>query len=124
MDENTDRIISALSHPKAVILGHPTGRIINNREPITADWEKIFNFCAKNNKILEVNAYPDRLDLSHDLIRMAIGIGVRLIINTDSHEIDQMELMKYGVWQARKGYATKNDIVNSLSWKNFQAVLK
>ena len=124
VDENTDRIIGALSHPKTLILGHPTGRIINRREPISADWDKIFNFCAKNKKIIEINAYPDRLDLPYDLVRMAIGRGVGLIINTDSHEADQMDLMRYGVWQARKGYAGKKDIINSLSWKNLRVVLE
>ena len=124
MDENTDRIINALSHPKALILGHPTGRLINRRDPIVADWEKIFEFSAKSKKIIEVNSYPDRLDLPDDLIKTAVSKGVKLIINTDSHDVDHMDGIKYGVWQARRGYATKKDIVNSLTWKNLQTVLK
>ncbi|HCQ31042.1 TPA: hypothetical protein DIU27_01480 [Candidatus Collierbacteria bacterium] len=123
-EENTERIIAALSHPKATILGHPTGRIINSREPISADWENIFEFCAKYKKIIEVNAYPDRMDLPEDLIKSAVSKGVKLIINTDSHGVNHMEGVKYGVWQARRGFATKRDVVNSLTWKNLQTVLK
>lgn len=120
----TARILKALIHPKAIIFGHPTGRIINHREPVNADWEKIFDFCAKNNKILEVNAYPDRSDLPDNLIRQAINQGVKIIIDTDSHDASHMTYMKFGVSQARKGYATKKDIVNTLSWQKFQSVLK
>jgi len=122
--KNTERIITALSHPKALILGHPTGRIINHRQSLSADWEKVFAFCVKNHKLMEVNAYPDRLDLPDDLIKTALGKGVKLIINTDSHKAEQMNHMKYGVWQARKGYAMKRDVVNSLTWQNLQTVLK
>ena len=124
VEENTERIIAALSHPKALILGHPTGRLINHRESLRADWEKIFEFSAQNHKIIEVNAYPDRLDLPHDLIKIAVSKGVKLIVNTDSHDVDQMEYIKYGVWQARKGYAGKSDVVNTLSWKNLQTMLR
>ncbi len=123
-EANTRRIIQALSHPKALILGHPTGRQINEREPLQADWSEIFNFCAQNHKLLEINASPDRLDLPDDLIRQAIAQGVRLVIDTDSHEVSQMDFLKLGVWQARKGYATKNDIANTHSLQKFLAVLK
>ncbi len=123
-EENTKRIIQALSHKKAKILGHPTGRTINSREPISANWAEIFDFCAKNKKIIEINAYPTRLDLPSDLIKQAVQKGVRFVINTDSHEDSQMENMKYGVWQARRGYAEKKDIVNTFSFENLRSVLE
>lgn len=123
-EANTQRIICALSHPKAIILGHPTGRVINGRQPIAANWDKIFTFFAQNHKIIEINAYPTRLDLPDDLIRKAISMGVKLIINTDSHEVSQMANMQYGVWNARRGYAEKKDIVNTLSFKDLRVVLE
>ena len=68
----TQRILKGLEHPKAKILGHPTGRLLNEREGYELNWEKLFSFCQKNNKMLEVNAYPNRLDLPDFLIREAI----------------------------------------------------
>lgn len=122
-DENTLRIIKALSHPKAIILGHPTGRMLNQRDSIEADWVRIINFCKENKKILEVNAAPSRLDLPDDLIKIAVRSGVKLCINTDSHDVSHMDFMKFGVWTARRGWATKNDIVNTYSYKDLQSVL-
>jgi DNA polymerase (family X) len=123
-EATTRRIIKGLSHPKALILGHPTGQLINHRDPVSANWEEVFSFCAKNKKVVEVNASPDRLDLPDDLIRKAIGLGVKLIINTDSHAAYQMQFMKYGIWQARRGFAAKKDIANSFSFEDLRSVLK
>lgn len=123
-EANTRRIQKALSHPKVKILGHPTNRTLNGREPISANWEKIFTYCAENKKIIEINAYPNRLDLPDDLIKQALSKKVKLIINTDSHEVSQMENMKYGVWQARRGYAQKSNIINTLSIKDLRPVLE
>ncbi len=109
----TERIISGLSHPKAKILAHPTGRLIGRREGYDVDWEKLFNFCKEKDKAIEINAYPDRLDLPDVLIREAIKKGIKLVIGTDSHQHSQMELMFYGVSQARRGWATKHDIINT-----------
>ena len=112
----TERIISGLSHPKAKILAHPTGRLIGRREGYDVDWEKLFNFCKEKDKAIEINAYPDRLDLPDVLIREAIKKGIKLVIGTDSHQHSQMELMFYGVSQARRGWATKHDIINTLPY--------
>jgi DNA polymerase (family 10) len=124
MEENTKRIIEGLSHPRAIILGHPTGRMLNERDPINANWDKIFDFCSVNKKIIEVNASPNRQDLPDDLVRLAVKKGVKLILNTDSHNASQMYDMKFGVWQTRKGYGTKKDIINTLSKQNFLSVIK
>ena len=122
-EKNTRRIIAALNHPKAIILGHPTGRMLNSREPISADWEKIFSFCKANQKIIEINASPARLDLPDDLIREAASKGNKFIINTDSHDVSQMNFMEYGVWQARRGWAKKKDVVNTFSYKDLRSMI-
>jgi len=123
-EANTRRIINALSHPVASILGHPTGQMVSDRDQISADWEKIFKFCKQSNKIIEINSSPQRADLPHDLIKKAIAIGARLVINTDSHEASQLDSMKYGVWQARRAMACKKNIVNTLNYKDLHSVLK
>lgn len=122
-DENTKRIIRALSHPKAIILGHPTGRMLNQREGIEADWLAIIDYCKTNKKFLEINASPTRLDLPDDLIKIAVRSGVRLCINTDSHEANHLDFMKFGVWTARRGWATGKDIINTYSYEDLQTVI-
>lgn len=117
--DQTKRVLTALYHPKAKIFGHPTARRLNKREGIELDWELIFEFCKKHNKFLEINSWYDRLDLSDDLVREAVKSGVKMIIDTDSHALDQMHLMRYGVSVARRGWAEKKDIANTLSYDKF-----
>lgn len=114
--EMTERILKGLSHPKARILAHPTGRLLNERNGYDVDFEKIFNFCKENNKALEINAFPNRLDLDWTVIRMAVDYGVKMVIDTDSHASEQMILMPYGVSQARRGWAKKSDILNTFNY--------
>lgn len=116
-EKMTERILKGLSHPKAKILAHPTGRLLNERSGYEIDFGKIFNFCKENNKALEINAFPNRLDLEGSVVRLAVEAGVKLVIDTDSHAASQMELMPYGVDQARRGWATKDDIINSHSYE-------
>ena len=123
-DEMTKRILHALLQPKIKILGHPTGRLMNRRDGIYADWDKIFRLCKEKNIALEINAHPLRLDLPDLLVRQAIGMGVGLIINTDAHKSDQMNLMKYGVDVAERGWATKDDIMNTRPLDEFEKWLK
>lgn len=115
----TERILRGLSHPKARILAHPTGRLLNQRAGYEAEWERIFAFCRARNKALEINAWPLRLDLPDTLVREAIDGGVPLIINTDSHAVSQMDLMDYGVSVARRGWATPRAIVNTRPYQDF-----
>ncbi len=110
----TKRVLAGLSHPKAKILGHPTGRKIGEREGYELDWEKLFDFCLKNDKFLEISAWPNRLDLPDTLVREAVRAGVKLIINSDSHSAGQMALMEYGVAVARRGWAEAKDVINTL----------
>ena len=115
----TQRVIKGLSHPKAKVLAHPTGRLLNQRSGYELDWEKIFKFCKGSNKALEINAWPTRLDLSDQIIRQAVNLGVKMVINTDSHASYQMDNIKYGVAMARRGWATKSDILNTLEYNEF-----
>lgn len=118
-DKMTGRVLAGLSHPKAKILAHPTGRLINSREGYDLNWEKIFTFCAKNNKALEINAWPERLDLPDTLVKEALGKGVKFVINTDSHALLHMDNMFYGVSVARRGWCTKESILNSYPYEKF-----
>jgi len=126
MDRNrmTERTLKALSHPKVKILSHPTGRLLTKREGYELEWEKIFDFCRKNNKWPEINAQPERLDLPETMIKEAVKNGVKMVINTDSHALDQMEMMGYGVAVARRGWASPANIVNTLSWEKLSGILK
>ncbi len=114
----TKRILAALESPYSSILAHPTGRLLNERDSYDADWEEIFKVASKNNKAMEINSFPNRLDLRDDLIRLALKYGVKFSIDTDSHKIDQMTNMPFGVSVARRGWASKKDIINTWDWKD------
>lgn len=118
-EEMTKRVIEGLSHPKARLLCHPTGRLLNTRPGYELDWDKILDFCKKNNKALEINSWPTRLDLPDQIIRRCVEYGVKMIINTDSHHVDQMEMMRFGVFMAKRGWAKKSDILNTLRYNQF-----
>lgn len=122
-EKMTARVLGSLKHPKIKIFGHPTGRLIQEREQIDLDWEKIYDFCANNNKYLEINSSPNRLDLPESPVREAVFRGVGLVINSDSHDVSQMGLLRYGVDVARRGWAEKNNILNSLSLTELSAKL-
>jgi len=121
--EMTKRILAGLSHPKVKILAHPTARLLGKREGIEADWEKIFDYCIKNNKWVEINADPARLDLPDFLVRDAVKRGVKLTLGTDAHSVDGLTNMQFGVSVARRGWAEKGDIVNSRDLENFLEML-
>lgn len=118
-DQTTKRILKGLAHPKVRILGHPTGRLLNQRDGIEADWPQIFQFCKQHNKALEINAGPSRLDLPDTLVRQAVKEGVKIIINTDSHARENMTIMKFGVAVGRRGWATTKDVVNTWNYEKF-----
>lgn len=120
----TKRILVALDNPYTTILAHPTGRLINSRDSYDADWDEIFKLAVKNKKLLEINAYPNRLDLRDDLVRTALKLGAKFIIDTDSHAIEQMTNMPFGVAVARRGWATKNDVANAWDWKKLNSWFK
>lgn len=109
----TSRIVRALSNPHVDIFFHPTTRIINRRAPIDFDFSKILEICKKNKVALEVNASPDRLDIHDTLIRQAVASGVKLVINTDAHNQKHLENTHFGEAQARRGWASASDVLNT-----------
>lgn len=119
-EQMTKRILAAIENKYVNIIAHPTGRLLNEREEYEVDWEQIFDAVKEKSKILEINAWPARLDLPDVLVREAVKRGVKMIINTDSHAVDHLDNMRYGVSVARRGWAEKKDIVNTLSWVEFK----
>ncbi|MGA2910729.1 MAG: hypothetical protein ABSE04_02960 [Candidatus Microgenomates bacterium] len=120
----TKRVLSALSQPKARIFAHPTARKLNEREGVELNWPEIFEFCLKNDKWIEINCDPMRLDLPDTLVREAVKIGVKLTFGTDAHHKDGLNNMMFGVSVARRGWATDNDIINTRSLVEFEKLLK
>ena len=113
--EMTERIIKAMKNPNINIIAHPTGRIIKQREAYKIDFDKILRAAKEFDVVLEINSSPDRLDLRDYHIRMAKKEGVKMIINTDSHHKNQLNNVKFGIAQARRGWAEKKDIINTQS---------
>lgn len=118
-EQITRRLLAACNSPFIQVISHPTGRLLLERESYEADWPKVFETCAKTGTILEINSWPNRLDLPDLLIREALKYKVKFIINSDSHAIEQMDNIKFGVSVAKRGWATKNDIINTLPWLEF-----
>ena len=116
----TDRIVGALQHPHVSMLAHPTGRLINKREPYDVDMEAVFQAAVENGKFLELNANPRRLDLNDVHLLAAKRRGVPIVINTDAHRIEGLADLKYGVQQARRGCLSAEDVANTLPWDELQ----
>jgi DNA polymerase (family X) len=121
--DTTKRLVRAIENPHIDIIAHPTGRIIHRRAGYEFDFETICKACVKNRTILEINSYPDRLDLNDSNIRRAIGYGVKLSIGTDSHSKIQLQYLYLGIGQARRGWATKKDVVNCMKAKELLDLL-
>ena len=113
----TDRVLSALNHPKVKFLAHPTARLLGQREGVELDWDRLFDFCLNHNKWLEIDGWPNRLDLPDTVAKDAIKHEVKLVIDTDSHAAGQLVYMRYGVSVARRAGAAKRDIINTRSLK-------
>lgn len=110
-----ERIERAMKNPNVDIISHPTGRLLNRRDEYQHDFDKILKIANETKTILEINSSPHRLDLRDSYIRRAKKEGVKMIINTDSHQKEQLNSMEYGVSQARRGWAEREDILNTLS---------
>lgn len=123
-DEITKRVKAAIENPYLKVLVHPTNRLLNKRDQSDIDWDVIFDIVKKHNKVLEINAYPDRLDLTDMLVKEAVSRGIKLCIDTDSHAVEHMDNMQYGLSVARRGWATKGDIVNTWPWVEFKKFFK
>lgn len=111
-EKMTERMIKAMKNPHIDIISHPTGRLIKIRDEYLIDFDEVLKVARETGTILEINASPVRLDLNDQNIRKAKEAGVKMIINTDSHHKDQLRFMEFGVSQARRGWAEKEDIIN------------
>lgn len=119
--ETTKRVIKALTtHPKVRIFGHPTGRLLTKREGVEIEWKEVFAVCKERDIALEINAYPQRLDLPDTIVYDARKAGLQFCINTDSHAMPQMDMMRYGVSVARRGWCQKDDVVNAMEYNDFK----
>jgi DNA polymerase (family 10) len=112
-EEMTERIIRAMKNPNVDIISHPSGRLIQKRGEYEIDFDKILKVAKETGTILEINSYPERLDLNDINIKKAKEMGVKMIINTDAHHVDQMRFIELGIAQARRGWAEKEDIINT-----------
>ena len=120
----TGRLISAIEHQNVDIIGHPTGRIINQREPSDMDFHAVLEAAAKTGTALEINAHPSRLDLNDVNARAAKEMGVRMSINSDAHDAGQLLNMKYGINVARRAWLEKKDLINAMDLKDLIQFLK
>ena len=122
--KQTERILKAMDNKYVQIIGHPTGRKLNEREPYEVDMEKIIEKAAETGVHLELNAYPKRLDLNDIHCKMAKEKGVKMVISTDAHSEDHYHYMHYGIGQARRGWLEKDDVMNTKKLKDLKKSLK
>jgi DNA polymerase (family X) len=123
-EQQTERILRAMDNPYFTILAHPTGRLINAREPYDIDLERVLKAARERGRIMEVNAHPDRLDLDDQGCRMAREAGVRLAISTDAHRVADLDLMRFGIDQARRGWLEPADVVNTRPLAELRRLLR
>ncbi|WP_419163050.1 DNA polymerase/3'-5' exonuclease PolX [Candidatus Palauibacter sp.] len=121
--EQTARVLKALSHPRAMIFGHPTGRILNRRGPIDVDIDEILQACAEFRVAVEVNSHPNRLDLKDTHLWRARELGVPVVVTTDAHRPDELDLARYGIEQARRAWLTPDHVLNTRGVDDFLAGL-
>ncbi len=123
-EAQTERIVRAMNNPYVRTIAHPTGRLLNKREPYAVDVSRLIREARATNTALELNAYPDRLDLSVPYVREAVGAGVSITIDTDAHDETALSFAKFGVSQARRAWVEKESVVNCLPWTEFEKYLK
>ena len=122
--EMTDRVLKAIENPNTSLMGHPTGRLLLRREAFALDMDAVLKAAAQRKVAMELNSYPDRLDLCDRHLRLAKQHGVKIVINTDSHHTSHLEKIRYGVLQARRAWLTKDDVLNTLPAQKFAKAMK
>ena len=122
-EQITDRIVGALENPHVHIIAHPTGRLINRREAYEVDMEAVMQAAVENGKLLELNANPARLDLHDVHLAAARKYQIPIVISSDAHSVDGLDVLKYGVLQARRGGLTADDVANTKSWDAIESIL-
>ncbi len=120
----TERLLKAVGNPNTSLIGHPTGRQLLRRDAYQFDFDAVLKAAAKHKVAMELNSYPERLDLNDVHLRLAKQHGVKIVINTDSHHTSHMEKLRYGVTQARRAWLTKDDVLNTLPAQKFAKAMK
>jgi DNA polymerase (family 10) len=123
-DELTRRLVSAMENPNVDCIGHPTGRKLNKRTPYELDLDAVFAAAVETGTFLEINAQPDRLDLRDSHARAAVQAGVKIVVSTDAHRLHELANLELGVFQARRGWLTKTDVVNTRTWAQVRKLMK
>ncbi len=123
-DKQTERIIRAMDNPLFNVLAHPTGRLIGSRAACEIDMERVMKAAQERGCILEVNAQPERLDLTDLHCRMAKDLGVKVVISTDAHSTGDLGLLRFGISQARRGWLEAEDVINTRSWREVAKLLR
>jgi DNA polymerase (family 10) len=123
-DEMTRRVLRAVESGSIHVLGHPTGRLLGEREPSEIDIKAVIEACVRHGVVLEINAHPERLDLSDAHARLAKELGAKLVISTDAHSPEELKLLRWGVGVARRAWLTKSDVLNTLPVDKFLGVLQ
>ncbi len=122
--DQTKRLCAAMENPHVDLIGHPTGRLIGRREPYPMDMEAVIAKAIETGTVLEVSAQPDRLDLRDTNVRMAVEAGAKLSVDTDAHSVRALDYMRFGVMNARRGWAAPGDVVNTRTWPQLKKLLK
>ena len=121
-EEVTKRYLKAMDNEHVLFIAQPTCRIIGRREPFELDIEKIFDKAIETNTYLEINSFPDRLDLNDLHVKLGKDRGVKFIVNTDAHYLNHLTFMRYGIATARRGWLEKKDILNTSNVDNIRKV--
>ncbi len=120
-EDQTRRLLRAIENPHVDIIGHLTGRMLNKRSGYDFDLERILRAAAQNRKVLEINAHPSRLDIDEQVARRAVSLGIKVAINSDAHNLTEMDLLRYGVFNARRGWVEAADVINTWELKDILA---
>ncbi|MEV3925550.1 DNA polymerase/3'-5' exonuclease PolX [Actinomadura coerulea] len=120
----TRRLVRACENPHVHVIGHPTARSIGRRAPVNADWDEVFRAAARTGTAMEIDSFPDRLDLPADLVRRAKRFGVKFAVDTDAHSVGHHRNIRYGVGTAQRGWLTPDDVVNTWPLERLRAFLR
>jgi DNA polymerase (family 10) len=123
-DEQTERLLKVIENPYVRIIGHPHGRLLTQREGIQFDQEKVFTAAREAGVVMEINADPHRLDLDDRSAMFARELGLKFVINTDAHRTTGYDLMRFGIYQARRAWLEPKDVLNTLPLKKFLTSLR
>ncbi|MFF5259507.1 DNA polymerase/3'-5' exonuclease PolX [Actinomadura viridis] len=122
--EMTRRLVRACENPHVHIIGHPTARSLGRRRPVDADWDEVFKAAARTGTAMEIDSFPDRLDLPADLVRRALRHGVKFSVDTDAHSLADHRNIRYGIGTAQRGWLTPDDVINTWPLERLRAFLK